>query len=160
MCFFFSFLCNGSSLTNIWWLNVMYVDKNLYRMLACVHFIVFSLHTYHLILKKHSFVFKIKWVNDYHRKTRTVVGDELNKQRKNEEYDWLIHATEPIRTRATGAGVASPRLPAWFLLFVAVVYSSNVWNNNYSFFFKIASFECMFLYEYFLQLILNTIFSN
>ena len=38
----------------------------------------------------------MSWINEYHVKTRTIIGTELKKQKKDEALDWLLRATEPI----------------------------------------------------------------
>ena len=43
-----------------------------------------------------TFYWQIKWINDYHKTTAKLVGDELKKQEKMEEYDWLMEQTKPI----------------------------------------------------------------
>ncbi|XP_064108547.1 uncharacterized protein LOC135216931 isoform X1 [Macrobrachium nipponense] len=37
-----------------------------------------------------------EWLNSYHNNVRHVIGMELEKQGKNEAYDWLIRKTEPL----------------------------------------------------------------
>ena len=37
---------------------------------------------------------EIKWVNDYHTKCRTIIGEELQKQGKHDVYEWLVKNTE------------------------------------------------------------------
>ncbi|EEB12561.1 Xaa-Pro aminopeptidase 2 precursor, putative [Pediculus humanus corporis] len=41
--------------------------------------------------KKH-----INWLNDYHRKVRKLVGNEMLNQGLDREYEWLLMKTEPI----------------------------------------------------------------
>ena len=43
------------------------------------------------------FYSKIKWVDDYHKKTEELVGAELKKQGKTEEREWLLRQTKPIK---------------------------------------------------------------
>ncbi|XP_005088947.1 xaa-Pro aminopeptidase 1 [Aplysia californica] len=40
--------------------------------------------------------FEVSWLNQYHAKVRSLVGDELKRQGKKEVYQWLLQATEPL----------------------------------------------------------------
>jgi Xaa-Pro aminopeptidase len=39
---------------------------------------------------------EVQWLNAYHAKVRSLVGDELKAQGKKEVYHWLLQATEPL----------------------------------------------------------------
>lgn len=39
---------------------------------------------------------EIQWLNCYHAKVRSLVGEELKRQGKKEVYHWLLQATEPL----------------------------------------------------------------
>uniref|UniRef100_A0A0B7ATL7 Aminopeptidase P N-terminal domain-containing protein n=1 Tax=Arion vulgaris TaxID=1028688 RepID=A0A0B7ATL7_9EUPU len=39
---------------------------------------------------------EILWLNNYHAKVRSLVGDELKSQGKKDVYRWLLKATEPL----------------------------------------------------------------
>ena len=39
---------------------------------------------------------ELKWLNDYHAKCCSLVGDELKKQGKLHVYEWLIQQTKPL----------------------------------------------------------------
>ena len=39
---------------------------------------------------------EIQWINDYHARCVSVVGDELKRQNKADIYNWLIEQTKPI----------------------------------------------------------------
>lgn len=39
---------------------------------------------------------EIEWINKYHAKVRSLVGEELKLQGKKEVYQWLLKATEPL----------------------------------------------------------------
>lgn len=39
---------------------------------------------------------EIQWLNDYHDKVRSIVGNELQRQGKMDIYHWLLQATEPL----------------------------------------------------------------
>ncbi|XP_068699462.1 xaa-Pro aminopeptidase 1-like isoform X1 [Montipora foliosa] len=40
---------------------------------------------------------QVDWLNEYHRRTREVTGQELKKQGKKEAFEWLWRETEPLQ---------------------------------------------------------------
>ncbi|ESO08958.1 hypothetical protein HELRODRAFT_97843, partial [Helobdella robusta] len=39
---------------------------------------------------------EVKWLNDYHKKCRDIVGSEAKRQGKNDVYDWIVKETEAL----------------------------------------------------------------
>ncbi|KAI8520449.1 Xaa-Pro aminopeptidase 2 [Branchiostoma belcheri] len=65
---------------------------------------------------------QLTWLNDYHRKVRETIGPELQRQGKNDVYDWLMKNTEPVETsRITSSGVQA--VSSVFVIAIAVVCS-------------------------------------
>ena len=52
------------------------------------------------------FSFQIKWLNDYNAEIRQIMGPEINKQRKQNVYDYMIKETEPFELSSVGSGAS------------------------------------------------------
>ncbi|XP_019617222.1 PREDICTED: xaa-Pro aminopeptidase 1-like [Branchiostoma belcheri] len=65
---------------------------------------------------------QLTWLNDYHKKVRETIGPELQRQGKNDVYDWLMKNTQPFETsRITSSGAKA--VSYVFIIAFAVVCS-------------------------------------
>ena len=53
---------------------------------------------------KFYFLFQIKWLNDYNAEIRQNMGPEINRQGKQNVYEYMIKETEPFRLPSVGSG--------------------------------------------------------
>ncbi|CAB4038272.1 xaa-Pro aminopeptidase 1 [Paramuricea clavata] len=64
---------------------------------------------------------QINWINDYHKKTAKRVGDELKKQGKMKQYDWLMEQTKPIVRNVATTNVATTTGKSISFIFVSAL---------------------------------------
>jgi len=57
---------------------------------------------------------EIKWINDFHSKSRRILGSELKRQGKMDGYEWLMKYSEPLhkakKTSKANSGYVAPGL--------------------------------------------------
>ncbi|XP_035686168.1 xaa-Pro aminopeptidase 1-like isoform X2 [Branchiostoma floridae] len=64
---------------------------------------------------------QLTWLNDYHRKVRETIGPELQRQGKNDVYDWLMKNTQSFETSRISSGAKAAS--SVFLLAIAAMCS-------------------------------------
>ncbi|CAH1228179.1 XPNPEP2 [Branchiostoma lanceolatum] len=65
---------------------------------------------------------QLTWLNDYHRQVRETIGPELQRQGKDDVYDWLMKNTQPFETSRITSSGAQPVASVFFIV-IAVVCS-------------------------------------
>uniref|UniRef100_UPI0037E7BAA8 xaa-Pro aminopeptidase 2 n=1 Tax=Semicossyphus pulcher TaxID=241346 RepID=UPI0037E7BAA8 len=66
---------------------------------------------------------QLLWLNNYYETIRRLLGPELDKQKLQEEKDWMLKNTEPFSASGSSASVCSSSLT---LIALAVTYLHNV----------------------------------
>ncbi|XP_078698963.1 xaa-Pro aminopeptidase 1-like isoform X4 [Branchiostoma floridae x Branchiostoma belcheri] len=69
---------------------------------------------------------QLSWLNDYHKKVRETIGPELQRQGKNDVYDWLMKNTQPFETsRITSSGAKAVSS----VLFIAIAVVCSIFST-------------------------------